>query len=52
MYLVAVIKYKLGYVVIPGMGAMPVPPPLFPEKYARANNPLNAWVVSESPPPP
>ena len=38
------IKYKLGWIIVPGLGPMPLPNALWTDEYKRFNAPLTFWL--------
>ena len=37
------VKYKLGWVTVPGYGSLPVPPEMWTEEYKDLNLPFTFW---------
>lgn len=42
------VKYKLGWIVLPGYGAVPVPDELWTGHFKRINLPLTFWLTRTS----
>lgn len=43
----SIVKYNLGWVILPDYGAIPMPYPMFPGKYSKVNIPLTISMNSE-----